>query len=320
MSALKPFRHRLLEENHLVRHSIQRIDPKSHLHFYLDQSGSDVEISQKGIVPLCTPHPPYQTRQWPAINCSCLVNPFWIVQIIQRLTRLGHGSLSQAVCKVTQWSNGEHGEVSSRISSEFKKKRLLKCFHRYKGRVMLIENTASLWGTTARWLQFHCHWIDLDSTTESILILKNSPGSSGFLGLWDTLWKKFRMRSPWSFNPCISNCLDTCFICLVFLTLLFQGLHTDEWALWEGEKSVLQSYVWRRIKLGAGRCYPKNTFCIFSQIFSVPNGAGSPCIPLQSIWPPGECHKPGFSWSLNIFQSRKHSVITNTRRMPQTRF
>ena len=59
------------------------------------------------------------------------------------------GSFSQTVCKVTQWSDGQHGQVSAYMCI------WSWTFIRYQGRVMLIENTASLWGTTTRWQQSH---------------------------------------------------------------------------------------------------------------------------------------------------------------------
>jgi len=36
------------------------------------------------------------------------------------VTRFGDGCLSQAVCKVTHWSDGEHGEVSRKGDADRK--------------------------------------------------------------------------------------------------------------------------------------------------------------------------------------------------------
>ena len=109
---------------------------------------------------------------------------------------------------------------------------------RYQGRVMLIENTASLWGTTIRWYNLH----------KIVVVWVNQSYYYAFI-LY-TLLKNYIIYHQWSCLP-------------LSLYLLFQGLHTDEWPLWEGERI----------------CFP---FSFWRWLSPVPNGAGTVLMSFRS--------------------------------------
>ena len=176
---------------------------------------------------------------------------------------------------------------------------------RYQGRVMLIENTASLWGTTIRWYNLH----------KIVVVWVNQSYYYAFI-LY-TLLKNYIIYHQWSCLP-------------LSLYLLFQGLHTDEWALWEGERICFPFSFWRwlsPVPNGAGtvlmsfRSWQKYFFTFLSTInwatiIPVPDRVSSPCLSLQPVWPPGECHKPGTNWSdwlPDIFQLWIYFVNCNIR-------
>ena len=135
---------------------------------------------------------------------------------------------------------------------------------------MLIENTASLWGTTTRWYCLH-----------KIVVVSVTPSYYAFLIY--TLLKNY--ISNGLLFPCHHIFSSRDFtqmneLCEKARHLFF---HLFRWDL------IHYAYQkWKLMSLLEG-CFTKP----FLQIFSVPDGSGGPCLSLQPVWSPGERDQPG---------------------------